>query len=838
AVGRVISGEQSFAAVWTPEEGTRPIKEFLEEDYDMDLGATVLGPPLVISDDGRVLAGMYATSSAAELFRVLLPPACNSWLMPQSGSFETVENWIYNSVPDIGECVEFNLNAELGYEVELSVDKTIGSLRVVTDAVEFNLTNSTLTLDSPEADISEPVLAIGAEPGATGALYVAGGNLELENNFAVVGDWDGSGTLEIGLSGEVVLEPETGVWMELARASTAEARVEIKDGGLLSTPIAFSALEPETAAAIYVTGDNSTWAGGDVTLAQQGETILEITSNGLATFETLLVGDEVSGDGEILVSGLDSNLQLGQDGSVTVGREGRGVIRVVNEAEFSSEAIASLAEESGSYGALLVSGGAGLFSEVIIVGSNGQGELLIEDSAAADIGTIEVGLYEGPGETILENRVTVSGESAFLLLGEQLDDVADVPSLVGRGGPAILEVLESAGLEASGDLIIGAEPVNPQQTAANSEGKFEVRGVGTIANIKGVFAVGDQNKGVVIVADGARLISPEAQLGISPSANNDTSLVLLSGEVGASFEADYISVGLGAPVALWSLENAAAKTNFLDVGPFGTVIGPVLTLGPPPLLKHVSLSDSVGIFADSLILRQGAVLDVEAVVVEEGAYVGGAEWPYDFTNSGTVNPGDSTGTTGVLTVAGDYVQSPNGLLDLELGSNANDALSVDGSATLSGTLRVTVLDDATVRADDRFEIISAASVVGEFSTVVTPPGMDIVLTYGPAGVVVDIATVVAIHDPSELPSELRLHQNYPNPFNSMTKIGYDVSHNGPVRLALFDVLGREVAVLVDRVQAPGQFELPLDPGVLPGGMYLYRIQSGGVTKTRSMILLE
>lgn len=91
---------------------------------------------------------------------------------------------------------------------------------------------------------------------------------------------------------------------------------------------------------------------------------------------------------------------------------------------------------------------------------------------------------------------------------------------------------------------------------------------------------------------------------------------------------------------------------------------------------------------------------------------------------------------------------------------------------------------------------------------------------------------------AERPSELALSQNYPNPFNPVTKISYDLPEEQHVRLTVYDMLGREVSVLVDEVQAPGSYDASWDASQLSSGVYLYRLESGGQTLTRKMTLIK
>ncbi|MFQ5570476.1 MAG: T9SS type A sorting domain-containing protein [Rhodothermales bacterium] len=100
-------------------------------------------------------------------------------------------------------------------------------------------------------------------------------------------------------------------------------------------------------------------------------------------------------------------------------------------------------------------------------------------------------------------------------------------------------------------------------------------------------------------------------------------------------------------------------------------------------------------------------------------------------------------------------------------------------------------------------------------------------------------TPTAVEDePADLPRRFRLEQNYPNPFNPSTRIRYELSQTGPVRLAVYDMLGRVVKILVDELQAAGRYEVTFEAGHLPTGAYLYRIETGSMTRTHVMMLIR
>jgi hypothetical protein len=88
------------------------------------------------------------------------------------------------------------------------------------------------------------------------------------------------------------------------------------------------------------------------------------------------------------------------------------------------------------------------------------------------------------------------------------------------------------------------------------------------------------------------------------------------------------------------------------------------------------------------------------------------------------------------------------------------------------------------------------------------------------------------------PETFALHQNYPNPFNPSTLIRYELPSSGPVRLALYDALGREVMLLASGDQPAGSHEIALHAAGLASGTYYCRLTAGGQTAVVRMLLLK
>ena len=92
----------------------------------------------------------------------------------------------------------------------------------------------------------------------------------------------------------------------------------------------------------------------------------------------------------------------------------------------------------------------------------------------------------------------------------------------------------------------------------------------------------------------------------------------------------------------------------------------------------------------------------------------------------------------------------------------------------------------------------------------------------------------------DVPLNYALYQNYPNPFNPETVIGYRLSVMSRVRLSVFDLLGREVTLLVDKEQEPGNYnsQFSILNFQLPSGIYFYQLKAGNFIQTKKMILLK
>ena len=90
----------------------------------------------------------------------------------------------------------------------------------------------------------------------------------------------------------------------------------------------------------------------------------------------------------------------------------------------------------------------------------------------------------------------------------------------------------------------------------------------------------------------------------------------------------------------------------------------------------------------------------------------------------------------------------------------------------------------------------------------------------------------------QIAGSYELSQNYPNPFNPSTVINYTITKSGFVSLKVYNILGKEVAALINRSQEAGTYSVEFNASSLPSGIYIYTIQSGQFTASRKLMLLK
>ena len=97
---------------------------------------------------------------------------------------------------------------------------------------------------------------------------------------------------------------------------------------------------------------------------------------------------------------------------------------------------------------------------------------------------------------------------------------------------------------------------------------------------------------------------------------------------------------------------------------------------------------------------------------------------------------------------------------------------------------------------------------------------------------------VNVETKNQAPDGFVLYQNFPNPFNPTTKLSFVIGHSSFVELKVFDILGNEIATLVNEEKFAGEYEVEFNAAGLASGIYLYKLKTLNFTETRKMLLLK
>ena len=99
-------------------------------------------------------------------------------------------------------------------------------------------------------------------------------------------------------------------------------------------------------------------------------------------------------------------------------------------------------------------------------------------------------------------------------------------------------------------------------------------------------------------------------------------------------------------------------------------------------------------------------------------------------------------------------------------------------------------------------------------------------------------STTGISDISEIPSSFDLSQNYPNPFNPSTVISYQLPQANYVTIKVYDMIGNEVATLIDEIKAPGYYSVNFNASHLSTGVYFYQLKTGDLVSTKKLIIMK
>lgn len=164
--------------------------------------------------------------------------------------------------------------------------------------------------------------------------------------------------------------------------------------------------------------------------------------------------------------------------------------------------------------------------------------------------------------------------------------------------------------------------------------------------------------------------------------------------------------------------------------------------------------------------------------------------------------------------------------------------------TVGDTVRWTnILGHHNVKADDNsFTSGPAADAPWEYTHTFTAAGNNPYYCephqgLGMTGTII-VTDPVGVDDEKLVADKFELMQNYPNPFNPSTNIGFRISDRGFVSLKVYNILGDEIATLMNEEKEQGVYDVTFNAAGLSSGMYLYKLQAGSFVEMKKMILLR
>ena len=101
-----------------------------------------------------------------------------------------------------------------------------------------------------------------------------------------------------------------------------------------------------------------------------------------------------------------------------------------------------------------------------------------------------------------------------------------------------------------------------------------------------------------------------------------------------------------------------------------------------------------------------------------------------------------------------------------------------------------------------------------------------------------VAGGTAVKAQSSVANTYKLEQNYPNPFNPTTNITFELAKSDNVKLTVYNILGKQVAVLMNKQQTAGSHTVQFDATNFASGVYIYKLEAGGKTFAKKMMLLK
>jgi len=674
------------------------------------LGIVGIGSVVLLGMRRRARAGAKLSTTRcagrAAAFVValfLIVPTARSadvfWGNPAGGTFSDGTNWVGGKAPAATDRALFNSNSKS--LVTFDADAKTNGLRIRTDETVFDLNGHMYFTSEPTGP-----LIVGGSSGDQANLTLLDGTLK--TTVVQVGYDDGFGALTVGAGAIVEATPPQGY------TNIFNGSLTVIDGGRLEAGSESNLIVGASSAATASASLVASGAGSSVEVEdlQSGRGFISVAGGARVSAANYvsLFGSSPSTTAFAVVKGVDSLLEAGK--------------RV--DVHGASLHVEQLGRMTTPY---LWIGSGGLDTKVF------GGIVTIED----------------PGTLVTATKITVSGHMA---------------------NPPISSVGEEAKLEIKN----GGELRSAEASIANTNdtiGLVVIEGEGSKWTNTADFRIGNEGYGSLHVSNGGRVFGGNnpnlvSQIGASADSHGDVVLTdpgstwQLSSPlyVGVSGNGD-LSVQNGATLANttsaigWNINSTGhalvtgagstwtTSKNMGIGGDFAFAGGEgSLEISAGGLAK---ITGAVTVWETGSVHLDAGTLQATTVNLSGGSLGGIGTVIGNLNNSGEVSPGTSPGT---LKVQGNFSQSLDGLLTLEIGATAADLLQVTGNATLGGTLHLSLLGGFTPSYGTTYDLLTASKLSGEFDTLELPdlgPGRAWQFNYGP-----DRFSVTAVPEPSTM----------------------------------------------------------------------------------------
>ena len=190
------------------------------------------------------------------------------------------------------------------------------------------------------------------------------------------------------------------------------------------------------------------------------------------------------------------------------------------------------------------------------------------------------------------------------------------------------------------------------------------------------------------------------------------------------------------------------------------------------------------------------------------------------------------------------IQEQNGIYIYKFTKQGTPVWVAWNDSNITRTITISGISSNRVRTTEAVPKYESGKEVGDYTTAFQTDTLvvtngTVALTLGQRPVFVEPFTVTSVEEESEnIPQEFLLYQNYPNPFNPTTTIKFQVPSFRFVSLKIFDVLGREVATLVNGELNAGEHTVQFNAKHLPSGVYFYRLSAGSYSESKKMLITK